>query len=371
MDLCQMHMMSPHNHPMPAQARVRIRQATGMLLLLGTMLFLASCGATGPAVQVIESGDKAVEALEDKEQSKVQEALEKQPETEQDSRVSRVLRQARSMSAREYVREYRQGPSGEKEYRIGPDDVISVRVYEEPDLSREEATVSQDGRINFPLIGRTEVAGLSPTQAEQRIAEKLVEQRYLTDPHVTVRVQEFHSKEVLVLGAVENPGGYYLRASESLLDILSRAGGVDFAKGGQMLTLIRTHQDPDNGENKIAIQVNLSKLMGGQQQYADLLLRNKDVIYIPKAKKFTVMGEVQEPGSYMIDNSGLSIVEAVGKAGGFTRIAAPNRTKIIRTGEEGKKVIRVNMNVLTERSDNPDMVNIQPHDIIIVPESYF
>jgi polysaccharide export outer membrane protein len=319
---------------------------------------------------VIESGDKAVQALEEKEQSKVQEALEQQPEGDQDSRVSRVLREARSMSARAYVREFRQGLTGEKEYQIGPDDVISVRVYEEPDLSREGATVSQDGRINFPLIGRTRVAGMTPTQAEQRIAEKLMREQYLTDPHITVQVKEFRSKEVLVLGAVENPGGYYLRASESLLDILSRAGGVDFAKGGQRLTLIRTHQDPDNGENKIAIQVNLNKLMGGQQQYADLLLRNKDVIYIPKAKRFTVMGEVQKPGSYIIDNSGLSIVEAVGKAGGFTRIAAPNRTKIIRSNGEGKKVIRVNMNVLTKRSDNPEMVQIQPHDIIIVPESY-
>lgn len=347
-----------------------IRLALTMIALLGTALCLASCGVTGPAVQVIESGDKAVEALEEKEQSKVEMALKEQPEQEKDARVSEVLQEAEGMSAQEYVREYNPSLPGKKEYEIGPDDVISVRVYEEQDLSRDAATVSQDGKINFPLIGRVHVAGLTATQAEERIAKELVREQYLTDPHVTVQVKEYRSKEVLVLGAVENPGGYQLRASESLLDIISRAGGVDFAQSGQELTLVRTMESPENEENRIAVQVNLNKLLDGQQQYADLLLQNKDVIYIPKAKKFTVMGEVEKPGSYLIDNSGLSIVEAVGKAGGFTRIAAPNRTKIIRSNEEGKKVLRVNMNMLTERSDNPEIVQIQPHDIIIVPESY-
>ncbi|MFO7876508.1 MAG: polysaccharide biosynthesis/export family protein [Desulfovermiculus sp.] len=343
------------------------------LLLMAIAAMLAACAAPGPAVQTMDSNSKALQDLGQEQQSKVEEALqEKQTEEEEkDSRVSKALEQATIMTCREYLRSY--GQSGEEtpEYTIGPGDVIGIQIFDEPGLSRESVTVSDEGLINYPLIGRVKLGGLTTTQAEERVAEKMTDDQYLLAPHVSVQVKEYLSKEVLLLGAVKKSGTYQLKASETLLDIISRAGGVDFSRGGSELTLIRNEETPEKGEHKVAIRIDLDQLLDGASQYANLTLKNKDVLYIPGAKKFTVMGQVKDPGDYSLDNGGLSIVEAVGKAGGFTRIAAPNRAKIIRMTEDGTKVIQVNMNKLTQGDAESQSVPILPNDIIIVPESYF
>ena len=353
-------------------AAIQALSGPGRALLLAALtVMLAACASTGPVVQTMDSDPKALEDLGQEQQTKVEEAFEEQQKEEKDARVSRALQQATIMTCREYVRSYGQSLAEIQEYTIGPGDVIGVQIFDEPSLSRESVTVSEEGLINYPLIGRVEVVGLTPTRAEERIAERMMEGQYLLDPHVSVQVKEYLSKEVLLLGAVHNPGTYQLKASESLLDIISRAGGVDFSRGGSELTLIRNEETPAKGRHKVAVRIDLEQLLDGASQFANLTLKNEDVLYIPEAKKFTVMGQVKNPGDYSLDNAGLSIVEAVGKAGGFTRIAAPNRTKIIRMTEEGKQVMQVNMDKLTEGAAGTKNVPIKPHDIIIVPESYF
>mgnify|MGYP000500529464 FL=1 len=355
---------------MPMQLSYFLYRCLIIIPVLAAIL-CTSCTTTGPAVEVVSDKEQVVEELEEDKQSKVKEAISKQEKKQKNASVPSSLQQAPSLSAREYIKKYAREDPTQGKYTLGPDDVISIRVYNNQDLSNESITVSGDGKIKLPLLGNIEVAGLTPPEVEDLITRKLVQNKYLNDPQISVQIQKYQSKEILVLGTVKNPGTYTLKGAESVLDLISRAGGIDFSTGGQNLTLVRTENSPEKGNHKVAIKINLNKLLDGKQQYADLLLQNKDIIYVPAAEKYTIMGEVEDPGDYTIDNGGISIVQAVGKAGGYTRIAAPNRTKIIRSTSDNRKVIQVDMNVLTEQSNYKDMVQIKPNDIIIVPESYF
>ena len=102
---------------------------------------------------------------------------------------------------------------GEKaDYTVGGNDVLSIIVYEEKDLSKDAIRVSGKGSISFPLIGRLKVAGLTTSAIENLIAEKLAAQQYLLNAHVDVQVTEYNSKHFFVLGEVGTPGSHPIQA---------------------------------------------------------------------------------------------------------------------------------------------------------------
>lgn len=286
--------------------------------------------------------------------------------------VESGLANTRHLTARQYVAAHG-GVSGTvQDYRVGGNDVLSILVHEENDLSRESVPVAADGSLTFPFIGRLQVGGKTPAQIEELIAGRLSSEGYLVNPHVSVKVVEYRSRNVVALGAVKNPGRYSLETQETLLDILSKAGGVDFSTGGSKATIMRTESAPDGSSHRVAITLNIKRLFSGEDQYANLPLQNDDVIFIPMAEKVYVMGEVEKPGEYVIEGSEASIIEAIGMAGGFTRIAAPNRTTIIRSDSGRDKIITVPVEDITSKGGRSDVdITLRDKDIIIVPESYF
>jgi polysaccharide export outer membrane protein len=220
------------------------------------------------------------------------------------------------------------------------------------------------------LIGTLSVAGKTTAQIEQLISDKLTEQQYLINPHVGVKVQEFLSKKVLVMGSIEEPGTYFLHEEETVLDLISRAGGVDFAEGANRINILRV-QEVDGQDKKFIIDINLRLLLQGSDPVSNLLLKNKDIINIPKADKIFVIGQVNEPGDYILKDRDIGIVEAIGMAGGFTRIAAANRVHIIRTEDGVDKKYTVNVDMITEEGKKGEDIVLKPNDVIVVPESYF
>ena len=126
------------------------------------------------------------------------------------------------------------------DYRVGGLDVLDITVYEEPDLSRKAVRISTDGYISFPLVGRLKVDNLTISQVEKLIEKTLADGQYLRDAHVSVIVVEYKSRQFMVLGSVKTPGTYPLMAQERVLDAISRAGGIDFEKGGNRGMIIRT-----------------------------------------------------------------------------------------------------------------------------------
>jgi polysaccharide export outer membrane protein len=130
-------------------------------------------------------------------------------------------------------------------------------------------------------------------------------------------------------------------------------------------------QEVDGQDKKFIIDINLRLLLQGSDPVSNLLLKNKDIINIPKADKIFVIGQVNEPGDYILKDRDIGIVEAIGMAGGFTRIAAANRVHIIRTEDGVDKKYTVNVDMITEEGKKGEDIVLKPNDVIVVPESYF
>lgn len=137
-----------------------------------------------------------------------------------------------------------------------------------------------------------------------------------------------------------------------------------------MVTLVR-EETVNNGSQKLAVQIDLRELLSGQQTASNLILEDQDVIFVPKAAKVYVIGQVQSPGEYTLGNENLSLVEGIGLAGGFTRIAARNRVRVVRQTESGEKTLVVNVQEITEKGRKGLDIELRAGDIVVVPESYF
>src|SRR5215469_6652528 len=131
-------------------------------------------------------------------------------------------------------------------YLIGPGDVLAINVWKEPDISKA-LPVRSDGKISLPLAGEIEASGKTPKALEQDISTRL--QAYISDPEVTVIVQEIKSRKFNILGQVTKPGAYLLTDSTTVLDAIAMAGGFrDFAKRKSIYVL---RVSPDGKHEKL------------------------------------------------------------------------------------------------------------------------
>jgi polysaccharide export outer membrane protein len=160
---------------------------------------------------------------------------------------------------------------GEAEYRLGPEDVISVFVWKQPELS-PTVMIRPDGKISLPLLGEIEAAGKTAMQLQGEVTKQLRE--YVVDPKVNVIVKEVNSPTISVLGQVRKPDRYHIRQRITALDAIALAGGfTDFAKRDK-ITIIR-----NGGTEKTRIQIDLKKMV--QQGRGDVYyLEPLDTIYV-------------------------------------------------------------------------------------------
>ncbi len=238
-------------------------------------------------------------------------------------------------------------------YRVGEGDLLLIKVYDMDDLTTT-VRVDADGQIGFPLIGQVNVDGLTIQQVRDRISAELAD-GYLVNPQVSVLVQEYRSNKIVIIGEVVRPGLYELQGKMSLLELISRAGGLT-PNAGTLVTI--RHEKPIEGRTEI--QVDLSELMGKQSSEVDVVLVNNDNVFVEKAGLVYVTGEVGKPDAYKI-KEGTTVIKAITMAGGFSKLAAKNKVKLVRVVEGKEKVFeRVSMNKVVE-----------PDDVIVVPESFF
>ncbi len=338
-----------------------------LIIFLG--VYLAACGTAGEVVRVIQVSEGGLEGLGKETLDRIAEVKE---EKEKDRSLKTVIEKTPNYTAGEYLALNPEANSPTaQDYRVGGYDLIDIAVYEEPDLSRRNVRVSADGYITFPLIGRVIVDGKTPSDIERIISNQLSEGQYILDANVSVIVAEYNSRKFMVLGSVRKPGSYPLQAEERVLDAVSKAGGIDFEQGGKGAMIIRTENPNTDRKRRIVIFIEISNLLKGGDQLSNLLLADKDVLYIPKADFYYVIGQVGSPGKYPYQEREISIVEAISAAHGFTRIAARNRTRIIRVENGVEKIIQVKVDAITQAGKKLHDIKIFPGDIIVVPESYF
>ena len=159
-------------------------------------------------------------------------------------------------------------------YVIGADDVLSINVWKEPDITKS-IPVRSDGKISLPLIGDVQAAGRTPVQLEEDIAADL--RSYITDPQVTVIVQEIRSQKYNILGEVNKPGSYSLAAGTTILDAIAMAGGLrDFAKKKGIYIL---RKSPQGDESRIAF--NYQEFIKGKNMAQNIQIKPHDTIVVP------------------------------------------------------------------------------------------
>ncbi len=157
---------------------------------------------------------------------------------------------------------------------IGNDDVLAVNVWKEPDISRS-IPVRSDGKISLPLAGEVQAAGQTPAKLEAEIASRL--KNYISEPEVTVMVQQINSQKFNVLGMVARPGSYVLANSPTVLDAIALAGGFrDFAKKKSIYVL---RQNADGTEVKLSF--NYKEVIKGVSPGQNVRLQPRDTIVVP------------------------------------------------------------------------------------------
>jgi polysaccharide export outer membrane protein len=158
---------------------------------------------------------------------------------------------------------------------IGNDDVLAINVWKEPDVSRPSIPVRSDGKISLPLAGEVQAAGLTPLKLEQAIAAKL--QNFISQPEVTVIVQQINSQKYNVLGQVARPGTFVITNSLTVLDAIALAGGFrDFAKQKSIYVL---RQNADGTQTRLPF--NYKEVVKGKNPEQNVKIQPKDTIVVP------------------------------------------------------------------------------------------
>ena len=158
-------------------------------------------------------------------------------------------------------------------YRIGPNDILHIYVWKEPDLTRD-VTVMADGRITFPLIGEIMASGKTVAQLKQIITEKL--KKYVTAPEVTVIVNESRSRTIYTIGKLARPGPYPLVPGMTVLQALSTAGG--FAEWADTKNIIIVRHE---GGKEVQLHFNYKEFIEGKNIKQNILLKPNDTIVVP------------------------------------------------------------------------------------------
>jgi|MudIll2142460700_1097286.scaffolds.fasta_scaffold152577_2 polysaccharide export outer membrane protein len=256
-------------------------------------------------------------------------------------------------------------PVATGDYEVGPGDVIEVAVYGNDDLSRIP-TVQTNGSISLPLLGEVQVAGLTISEVQRKITNLLAKD-YLVNPQVEVKVREYQSQYVSVVGEVNSPGRKPIRGRMRLIDALLESGGFKASASAEVM--ITRPEGTFDGEQK-SITVRISSAASLQDQInLELPLRNGDIITALPKSFVTVDGEVNRPGRYAIE-ADLTVTGAISLAGGLTRFGSSG-VKVRRTDPRDGKVTIVEVDLKDVRNGKKPDVPLLPNDVISVSRRVF
>jgi polysaccharide export outer membrane protein len=265
------------------------------------------------------------------------------------------------------------------DYLIGSGDLLGVEVFDVPELSRD-VRVNETGYISLPLIpSKIRAGGLNPYQLQDKLAELLQTNGLVSTPEVTVSIKEQHSQPITVIGAVKSPMVIQALRKTTLLQALSQAGGIAEDAGS---TVIVTRPIPD--VNAAADQtdatpptapqsftINVSDILESGDPRFNIPLFGGDVVSVPRAGIIYVVGSVQKPGGFLLQNDldRMTMLKMLSLAGGTTNTAKLKNAVILRknpdTGQRDQVPVDLNKVMHLKSAD----VQLQSNDILFVPDS--
>lgn len=244
---------------------------------------------------------------------------------------------------------------------IGPGDLVSVSVFDTPEMS-QDVRVSDAGTIRLQLIGEVKVGGLTPSAAAKMIEDSLISHQIMKAPQVNVRVKDYVTQDVSVLGQVKNPGPYQITTPQTVLRVIALAGGLN--DDADRKITIQRHNQPDK-----KIDYYLANNADQAVQTA-VLVNPGDTVIVPRAPIVYIMGDIGRPGGYAIatNDSKLTMLQLVAMAGSTNKTAKSN-LKLIRKDADGQqKEIPVQLAAI-QKGKQPD-IPLQQGDIVYVPFSW-
>jgi polysaccharide biosynthesis/export protein len=261
-------------------------------------------------------------------------------------------------------------PSPMTDYKIGPGDLLTVSVMDAPEFGGKYR-VSDLGMIEIPgLPTAIRAEDQSPIELAHSIRNALIAAKQLRDPKISVLVEEYRGRTITVLGSVAKPSTYPIAKRTTLLEALSLAGGA-LPSSGDTVTVVRGPATAEaTGVEAGTVQfVQLSKLVSGQSQ--DIEVRNGDVVNVAAAQVVYVLGAVIKPGGFTMANptAGVSVLQAVSLAEGFTSVAATNRGLIIRNSTSARERQEIPVDIKDMQLGKIADMQMVPDDILYIPQS--
>jgi polysaccharide export outer membrane protein len=251
--------------------------------------------------------------------------------------------------------------------KIGPHDLIALSVYNQPALTRS-VRVDADGYLRLPMLERRlRAAGLLPAELEAAIAEAWRAEKILVDPIVTVAMAEYHSRPINVAGAVRNPVTFQAVGPVTLLDALTRAGGLSPEAG---LEILVTRSQPGEGGKPTALtqRIAVKGLIDAADPELNLPLHGGEEIRVPEAGKIFVVGNVKKPGAFRIqEGSETTVLQMLALAEGLVPYAAKQAYIYRREAAGTKNEISIELAKIMDRKA-PD-VPLVANDIFYIPDN--
>jgi polysaccharide biosynthesis/export protein len=263
-------------------------------------------------------------------------------------------------------------------YMIGTGDILDIHVNDEDSVSGRYQ-VDQDGKVKVPLLsGTIPAAGITTFDLASRLRDELKKQDILREPSVTVLIVRGMTQNVSVLGAVMRPGTYPVERPSTLVDLISLAGGLA-PNAGSSLT-ISHHADVGapgvvnasvHPYNSYIRSINMTTLMSAKDPSANLAVHPGDVITISTAPVIFVVGAVTKPGAFtvQVQNSRMTVLQAVAMAEGTTSTASLGRTIIVRnsSNDAERQEIPVDLKKVIRGKEKDEV--LEANDILFVPQS--
>ncbi len=243
--------------------------------------------------------------------------------------------------------------------RLGQGDLVEVNVYDVPELNTR-TRVSDAGDIDMPLVNQVHVEGLTVDEAEKVIEQRLDHGGFVRNPHVQLFVSEYTSDGTSILGEVVKPGVYPVLGEQRLFNLLSAAGGLSPAAG---TSITITHKAAPDKPVVVPISRNLE-----DHPDSNVPVYPGDTVMVRRADVIYVVGDVNRPSGFLMDNGGkLSVLQAIALAGGTTSTAKLSGARIIRKSPQGVAEIPVSLKKMLEAKT--DDLSLQANDILFVPAS--
>jgi polysaccharide biosynthesis/export protein len=245
-------------------------------------------------------------------------------------------------------------PVAKQDYVLGAGDLVRVSVFQSPELTLE-TRIPESGVVNYPLLGAVTLGGLTISQAEKRIADGLLNGKFLRQPQVSILVTQLRGAQASVLGHAVRPGRYALELTNTRLsDLMALAGGVA-PDGSDILTVVGTR-----GGKPFRQQIDFRTLFRGDTSSQDIVIENNDVVYVDRGPQVYIYGEVQKPGTLRLER-GMTVQQALAAAGGLTQRGTQRGIRVTRKGADG-----------ATQTVTPNLQDtLKQDDVIQVPESLF